>query len=100
MRQPRGVRVVIGIMVACALVAFAGSVNAFGHWVDVYDSTCGALYRYDLWMDRGFCHGKMLLQAAQVVGFALLAAGCMVVAVHLSRRFTPESGSAHDGVRD
>ncbi len=72
--------------IAAALLAVCMLVVAFfvgAHWVDVYDSTCGGVYRPDLWFDDDRCRGRMLLRAGGVL--ALVGAGAPLLALAFRR---------------
>ncbi|HEV3401398.1 MAG TPA: hypothetical protein VG078_06210 [Acidimicrobiales bacterium] len=57
-----------------------------GHWVDVGDSTCGGVYRPDLWFDDDRCRGRMLVRAG---GVLVITAGAVLLAVALRRSSSP-----------
>jgi hypothetical protein len=76
----RGQRTAAALLGGCLLVV-AFLVGA--HWVDVGDSTCGGVYRPDLWLDDERCRGRMLVRAGGVLAFT--AAGAVLLAVALRR---------------
>ncbi len=63
------------LLVAAGLLVVAWLIGA--HWVDVGDSTCGGVYRPDLWWTDGRCRGRMVLRVG-VVGVLLVAAAVLV----------------------
>ncbi len=75
-----GQRIAAALLAGCLLVV-AFLVGA--HWVDVGDSTCGGVYRPDLWFDEDRCRGRMLVRAGGVL--VLTTAGAALLAVALRR---------------
>lgn len=76
----RGRRIAPALLAGCLLVAafFVGA-----NWVDVGDSTCGGVYRADLWFDDDRCRGRMLVRAGGVL--VLTASGAVLLVVALRR---------------
>ncbi len=67
------------IALAACLIATAFLIGA--HWVDVGDSTCGGVYRPDLWFDERRCRGRMLLRAAGVLVLVFLGGALLAIAI-------------------
>ena len=84
----------IAALIAAASVAvFASVVGA--QWVDLYDSTCGAVYRPDIWWGKDGCRGTMLLRTGVVV--VMLGAAGVLAAVAVLRSRRSPSRSREDG---
>ncbi len=67
------------VVLAACLLAIALLIGA--HWVDVGDSTCGGVYRPDLWFNEGRCRGRMLVRTGEVLTVLTVAATLVGVAV-------------------
>ena len=80
-----GRRVPTKLLLASGVFALVAMTSVVSRWIDVGDSTCGALYRVDLWKERSFCHASMIRQDLLAVGLAAAAAVCLVAAIRTSR---------------
>lgn len=67
-----GCRLAFGTL-ALLLVGAAGWIGAT--WIDVGDSTCGAVYRPDLWWGREGCDVRMGWRALDTAALAAVAVG-------------------------
>lgn len=68
---------------ALLLVGVAGWLGST--WVDIGDSTCGAVYRPDLWWDRSACEGRMIGRTIATAGIVALAVGLFAFGVRGGR---------------
>ncbi len=63
-------------LIALGVVLLLATVVLTTTWVDIGDSTCGGLYRPDIWANGGPCTARMALR-----GVGALALGCLSLAV-------------------
>lgn len=56
-------------------------------WIDVGDSTCGAVYRPDIWRQTDYCTERIAIQAVAAGALGLLAFVCLIYGVR--RRALP-----------
>jgi hypothetical protein len=78
------------MFIVLALLALGAAAKVTFAWTDGHDdSTCGGLYRPDIWRHGGYCQDLMLSRLLTVIGLLAVAVLALVMEVHRRRAGSP-----------